>query len=544
MNNVDFTIPYTDKKYDYKELEKRSIIAPIYTRKNGFDNNPDIAALPCRPDGRDLLAISHRRLAGYDPALAANLPLYDKKAQIAKLNSVVYLLNIVFRFSEAIYGCLLSSYAERCNRITESIKPIKDSDDTMRVISSKKKVSNRAAGFVCIGPTGCGKSVGANLVISMYPDVIRHSFPGYDYIQIPIIKITAFVGNLTQIYISIARVIDDRLDTGDDHVDMVRNKNAGQSAEIVKKWVKIYHIGLLIVDEIQFVRFDCGAGSFENIVGIAEDTGVAIGVIGNPDAYAKLYKVPRILSRVSQNQIMPDEFTRNDTTTFNRALHDILQYQWTNNRYVITRDILEAVKTEAVGNIALLKALVAKIQYEAVCAEARGEDVEITPDYIHKIGDKYFLEIKNYLALPECNDYKRDIEIAKAMNAIFSNVNKDAVDSWMQTQNDLIIDNQDTESQTLIASACEDDMINDIAKATGYTKSQVKRAKKLAFDQKPSLRFATDEDARQAIVAQLAQTRRRNKKSDKAYQNDTKIQMIEDEIKSVVNDFVMKEKII
>lgn len=163
---------------------------------------------------------------------------------------------------------LISSYSSRRNGVTEVARAtsLSGKEHETNIISYTDNISSNTLGFSIVGTSGVGKSTAFDLACAKYPKVIRHTFPDGRYVQIPIIRLTAFANsNLTALFISFARQLDRLLDTGDDHLLQVQAKaNLGKMVSIVCGWIELYHVGVIAIDEIQLLDFsEKSAKSFE-----------------------------------------------------------------------------------------------------------------------------------------------------------------------------------------------------------------------------------------------------------------------------------------
>lgn len=217
------------------------------------------------------------------------VPLSERKRRLISLKKIRYPIPFHSLIEYHLSMALISSYASRRNGITAITRPTKVAGEEIatNIISYTNDISANVLGFSVVGTSGVGKSTAFDLTCAKYPRVIRHTFPDGFYTQMPIIRLTAFANsNLTALFLSFAKQLDRLLDTGTDHLNMVSGKaNLGKIVSIVCGWIEVYHIGVIAIDEIQFLDFSQGsAKSFENFLTITAQTGVAIVAIGTPEA--------------------------------------------------------------------------------------------------------------------------------------------------------------------------------------------------------------------------------------------------------------------
>lgn len=417
VSDIVFTeLKENENLYDELEIHQHSVVPARYVRRTGYEDNPDVCALPITFQNQDVYDASYTKLMEYDPEAIADMTLETRKDSLLMLEKYSHPLNHIFDISAMIHNALISSYTCRESRISErsSDGGLIENNLGGEVYLLKKGRAGRPASFLVYGGTGCGKTEAVNTVCSMYPEAIRHHVHGREYIQIPILRNIAMVGNLRELVTAIGSRIDEILDTGTLHADKVRGKSVGAACAILKQWIKRYHIGLLIIDEVQFMNFGVGNSSFENIVSISEETGCAFGLIGNPEVWEKLQKYPRILSRVMQNKLEVNMRSTIDKKFFEGALEEMWYYQWTNVRTELTEEIREEILRDCGYNIAILKALLFRVQYNAVSHPPKNG---ITEKYIHNIYQKEFADLKSLICNPSVEN---DMKFMEKMASAFS----------------------------------------------------------------------------------------------------------------------------
>lgn len=200
------------------------------------------------------------------------------------------------------------------------------------IISYANDISANVLGFSIVGTSGVGKSTAFDLTCAKYPRVIRHTFPDGFYTQIPIIRLTAFSNsNLTALFLSFAKQLDQLLDTGEDHLNVISGKaNLGKIVSIICGWIELYHIGAIAIDEIQFLDFSqSSAKSFENFLTITAQTGVAIVANREPRKHAgygeAMLQDPETHGK--HNLSRADSYCK-DKKFMSEIIERIWKYQW------------------------------------------------------------------------------------------------------------------------------------------------------------------------------------------------------------------------
>ena len=392
MDKINFELQFRELKehenlYDLAEISSRSIIPAEYIRRSGYEDNPDVCAIPKCPEAQDLWKMNTIPLPGYDSERARNMSKGEALEQIYDIRHVTCPLGLHLELSTVINRMLLESYKGRETRLSQM-----EADDGTpfskgkQILSMRKKEGARPDGWLMTGATGCGKSVALSLCSAIYPEAILHTFEDYQYVQIPIIRVTALMGSLSDIYRSFGTRIDEILDCGSYHESLVRSASLTKAAGYVKSWIKRYHIGMMIIDEVQFIHFGSGKTSFENIVGITEETGMSFGLIGNPEVLSGISTLPRIQSRVVNGCINANAASKEDRRFFMIAARYLWKYQWCRRSFPMTDEVMKALLFESAYNIAILKALIAAVQVELV----NKPDSEYSEDLVHETAGEEF----------------------------------------------------------------------------------------------------------------------------------------------------------
>ena len=389
---IDFTLSFEDLEEDanlYDDIDF-SVVTEVkarYRRIPGQEDNPDLCALP-KAYSPDVLMQRMTKRLPYNRDDVDRMSATERRASVIKIQDAFYPLNHMFEVAEAVDTVLTTSYMARENRIS------KFGGNMEAVKSVRNGCSGRSLFFLMSGPTGTGKSVAKDQVCRLYPKVIRHRIGRHEYVQIPILSSTCLVGNMSELILSFAVQLDELLDTGTLHADQLRSANLGLNCSKLKDMIKRYHVGLLIIDEVQFLNFSAGNASFENVVGIAEETGCAVGLIGNEEVNEKIQKFPRLVSRTMQQRIHVGFSSKTDRSFFEYALSDLWRYQWTKEVTPLTPEIKTCLLSDCMYNISVLKALLIMVQCRALKRFPKGG---ITAEYIHNISERELSEIRSLL---------------------------------------------------------------------------------------------------------------------------------------------------
>ena len=413
MDNVMFELPIEKLGADeemYPNHNRYSVVDARYVKHGTIIDDPDLCALPIF-SSREAADVSTIGLPGYDHADVKSMSVAERIESVLSLQKVFFPLAHIVEMSKAVKDALVSSYLSREVKINASHTAL---------TSTRSGLGGRPLSFVVYGSSGCGKTVAINLIRKMYPSAIHHVLGNIEYTQIPIIAVTALVGNMSELLMSIARAIDDINGIGPVWEVKTRKNNLGKAAFVIKEAIRIYHIGLIIIDESQFLKFDSSNSSLENLIGIAEETGCALGFIGNRDLIPKMDRYPRFVNRTMLNRVEVSFKEKYSQNFFEEAARELWSYQWTKKYTELTPEIMDELIKASMYNISILKAVLMRIQSDAIAKFPQGG---ITPKYIRNISEKRFAVIRT-LILDDSEDAER--LVLKALDDNVSEIKSDA----------------------------------------------------------------------------------------------------------------------
>lgn len=468
--------------YDNVNLDAQSIVDAQYYKVMGEEDNPDLCAIPRMLSAQEVIDLGMIRLPGYDHSLVEKMSKAERLEMIEDLDRVITPLGIHFDVCQAINRLLRRSYKFRTVMLSSN------QDDTVydkrgfgcNIVSIPRLENPTPVGFFLHGKSGAGKTMAVHLAMRGYPQAIRHTFAEYSYVQIPIIMVTAVQKSIRDVYRSIATEIDNILDTGDEHERKVRGGTIAAAEGYVKAWIKAYHIGLIIVDEIQFLDFSKNRKTIEDIVGITQTTGAQFGLIGNNDALAKVIGYERLHRRVANNMIDADQLTDNSVSLFVHAIGILWSYQWTDTYAEMTDGIRDLLLYESARNISLLKYLLTKIQLDAVKI---GKNTVVDENFIMKHVGKDMEELRKRLADPED---KEDAEYVQYMARLYARISAD-ISNETEVEKGRILEMISKGELTKVRESVRNAACDTILNVTDYSEMMVNRAVRKVVDEDPTI---------------------------------------------------------
>ena len=354
----------------YPDLGSQDILPAQYREVCGERCNPDICALPPRLTGNALVEENVRCYPGYDPGKAMNLPKSDRLAALAGFkDQVVCYMPYHEELERKVYEALISAYRKRQYGYTNT--------SSCEVLSVKIGPSTSVQDIGLIGSAGTGKSTITGIILERIPRAIRHEHDGYCYIQIPCLSTTAQDGDLKSAFIDLATMIGKIIGTDSYENQMRKMGSVAKMESYLKKLIEIFHVGIIIIDEIQNAVKN-KVSMFNHILSMTADTGVAVMIIGTEKAVAPLNENLWFSRRFTQLGRVTSDLSQIDEATMVHIINIIWRHQWTNKRYPLSKKIVSTLVEESQKNIDFLTTIFVTAQY--LCIESEGTDHELALD--------------------------------------------------------------------------------------------------------------------------------------------------------------------
>lgn len=343
-------------QYSGTDLEAQDVVDAEYTRVRGYEGSADIEALPSPLSGRELI----------DGESVIPTALLDKDTDpytaVSAMRSLRIPLYVQKTIDRILYYGLVKSYAGRRYALTRIAVSLPFDKETQLNILSSSYTNNVVDGAAVIGQPGTGKSTAVSIALRRYPRAIVHKNSEGSYVQIPVVKTTAFTnGNLSALFQMFAARLDAILDTGTAHQDLMPRVNIGAMCALIIQWIQTYHIGCWIIEEISFFEFSNSSRSFENIVSIMQETGVFLLVTGNTDFYDRISGNLRLERRLLSSFVNMDETCR-DRNFMKLFLQTLWRYMIPDLRPLYTDEIADTVFDVTLGSVDMMTILLSAVQ--------------------------------------------------------------------------------------------------------------------------------------------------------------------------------------
>lgn len=343
-------------QYSEVDLETQDIVDAEYAHVKGYRGSADIEALPLPLTGRALI----------DGESVIPDALLDKDVDpytaVSAIRSLKIPLSAQKTIDRILYYGLVKSYAGRRYALTRNAVSLPFDNEMELNILSSSYTNNVVNGAAVIGQPGTGKSTAIAIALRRYPKVILHKNEEGSYVQIPVIKTTAFTnGNLSALFLMFAARLDAILDTGTIHRDLMPKVNVGAMCALIINWIQTYHIGCWIIEEISFFEFSNSSRSFENIVSIMQETGVFLLVTGNTDFYGRISGNLRLERRLLSSFVNMDE-SSSDRGFMKLFLKMVWRYLLPDLRPLYTDEIADTIFDATLGSVDMMTILLSAVQ--------------------------------------------------------------------------------------------------------------------------------------------------------------------------------------
>lgn len=364
---------YYEEEADYKEQQNPD-----------YKGNPLIEALPKIESSINILkGMVHFPEYCEEERNADDIYRLDR---ILILEDIVAPLKSYEKLCFEIPRLIRSGYKDRnpfCKDYTIKLNSLADG---LHVKNKKPMILDLPGrGNLCLtilGTSGCGKSLGVQKLISLYPVKIQHKSNFcleqivWIYINCPAKgTINGLCENFFQEYDTIM---------GTHHYETVTRRRDTVASMMVLMKLLAYRqcLGVLVIDEIQQL-LDCREGPkdvLNFLVTLTNTIGVPIILVGNPEITKLLTSTLKQARRASsQGEIYIDRL-KNDKE-WRIFLKSIWRYQWTKIKTDLTEELANLMYEETQGIVNITIKLYRKVQEEAI----RSGEEEITIKLIKKV---------------------------------------------------------------------------------------------------------------------------------------------------------------
>lgn len=231
-----------------------------------YDNNPFIEALPPMLSGRDLIH-----------ALAV-IPPYSDSDRDRSTGERLQLLSSLYEFYQPL-SMTIDLYCEVYTAMQHCYGQYSIQSEAAAMQNGYSMMHGNALAasigggnsFSVIGVSGLGKSTALQRVLSLYPQVIEHTvYHGQKFYchQIPYLVVqTPHDASIKALILDIYLQIDSLIGTCYQKDALSRRLSIDVLVSQLNQIVRVNHIGLLVIDELQNITYHKSDGGISNLYG-------------------------------------------------------------------------------------------------------------------------------------------------------------------------------------------------------------------------------------------------------------------------------------
>lgn len=312
-------------------------------------NNPLIEALPPMLSGQELIH-----------ALAC-IPSYRESDRNRNAVERLQLLSCLYDFYQPM-PMTLDLYCEVYNALQHcygQYTPVKEATALQAGYSAMGGTAASVGGgnsFSVIGVSGLGKSTALQRVLSLFPQIIEHQrYQGKMFFchQIPYLVVqTPHDASIKALILDIYLQLDSLLGTSYQRDALSKRLSVDVLVSQLNQIVRINHIGLLVIDELQNIAYRKGDGGirFLNfLVHLINGTGVSVCMVGTPRVLQVLQQEFRSARRTTG--LIYDRLENG--AEFSLLLRGLWHYQYTRHSTPLTPELQNWLyrKTQGVPDI-------------------------------------------------------------------------------------------------------------------------------------------------------------------------------------------------
>ena len=293
----------------------------------------------------------------YDDSIRTN----DKSTRLIAL-SELYNIYIPSRMSEEIYSKLYLALLRSLNK-KDTINAVRQANENYKAVHQKsyQGIIGGSDSFTIIGCSGIGKSSAISRAVDLITD---KSFVEFNNTKIcPVVVVQCpFDSSVKGLAFEILRNIDDVLETKY-YSNALRSHATTDVLIGIISQVSLYHIGLLIIDEIQNVASSKNGKTFINaLTQLINNSGVSICMVGTPECKVFFEQQLQLARRSMGLEYTPLQYDY----YFENFCRTVFRFQYTRYQTELEAVILERLYEYSGGLVSLVVSLLHDAQEIAI----------------------------------------------------------------------------------------------------------------------------------------------------------------------------------
>ena len=298
-----------------------------------------------------------RIIPEYDDSIRTN----DKSTRLIAL-SELYNIYIPSRMSEEIYSKLYLALLRSLNK-KDTINAVRQANENYKAVHQKsyQGIIGGSDSFTIIGCSGIGKSSAISRAVDLITD---KSFVEFNNTKIcPVVVVQCpFDSSVKGLAFEILRNIDVVLETKY-YSNALRSHATTDVLIGIISQVSLYHIGLLIIDEIQNVASSKNGKTFINaLTQLINNSGVSICMVGTPECKVFFEQQLQLARRSMGLEYTPLQYDY----YFENFCRTVFRFQYTRYQTELEAVILERLYEYSGGLVSLVVSLLHDAQEIAI----------------------------------------------------------------------------------------------------------------------------------------------------------------------------------
>ena len=299
-----------------------------------------------------------RIIPEYDDSIRTN----DKSTRLLALSDL-YNIYIPSEMSEEIYSKLYLALLRSLNKKDTTINAVRQANENYKAVHQKsyQGIIGGSDSFTIIGCSGIGKSSAISRAVDLITD---KSFVEFNNTKIcPVVVVQCpFDSSVKGLAFEILRNIDDVLETKY-YSNALRSHATTDVLIGIISQVSLYHIGLLIIDEIQNVASSKNGKTFINaLTQLINNSGVSICMVGTPECKVFFEQQLQLARRSMGLEYTPLQYDY----YFENFCRTVFRFQYTRYQTELEAVILERLYEYSGGLVSLVVSLLHDAQEIAI----------------------------------------------------------------------------------------------------------------------------------------------------------------------------------
>ena len=298
-----------------------------------------------------------RMIPEYDDSIRKK----DKSTRLVALSDL-YNIYIPSEMSEEIYSKLYLALLRSLNK-KDTINAVRQANENYKAVHQKsyQGIIGGSDSFTIIGCSGIGKSSSISRAVDLITD---KSFVEFNNTKIcPVVVVQCpFDSSVKGLAFEILRNIDDVLETKY-YSNALRSHATTDVLIGIISQVSLYHIGLLIIDEIQNVASSKNGKTFINaLTQLINNSGVSICMVGTPECKVFFEQQLQLARRSMGLEYTPLQYDY----YFENFCRTVFRFQYTRYQTELEAVILERLYEYSGGLVSLVVSLLHDAQEIAI----------------------------------------------------------------------------------------------------------------------------------------------------------------------------------